>query len=79
MAGRRAPRPAPVPQVQVPGVDDAATQQALDALTAAVQQLQANRTASAISVTGSRAGGAALENLLTALAEAGIITDDTTA
>lgn len=65
--------------VQTPKVADAAAQRALDTLTAAVQQLQAQRGAAAISVAGSRAGGTALENLLTALAAQGIIVDDTEA
>ena len=79
MPGRHAPRPLAVPQVQLPSVDDTATQRALDTLASAVQQLQANRASAALSVTGSRSSGAALENLLTVLAEAGIITDNTTA
>lgn len=79
MAARKTAARAPVPVVQAPKVSDAKTQRALDTIVAAVQQLQARRSAAAVSVTGSRAGGAALENLLTALAELGIIKDDTEA
>ena len=79
MAGRHVASAKPVTFAQVPGVDDPKTQRALDVLAGAVQQLQANRTGAAASVTGSRASGAALENLLTVLAGLGIITDDTTA
>ncbi len=38
-----------------------------------------NQLTAAPSVTGSRAGGTALRNLLTALADLGLITDNTTA
>jgi len=67
-----------VTSAQVPGVDDPKVQRALDVLSGAVSDLQTRRTGT-VSVTGSRAGGDALENLLTALASLGIITDDTTA
>jgi hypothetical protein len=79
VSARRAASRAPVPIVQTPKVADAKTQRALDTVVAAVQQLQAKRSAAAVSVTGSRAGGDAFENLLTALAGLGIITDDTEA
>lgn len=79
MAGRKPAKINTVPQVQTPTVEDAGTQRALDTLTSAVQQLQAARAAAAVSVSGSRSGGEALENLLTVLAELGIITDDTSA
>lgn len=79
MAGRHVTAAKPVTLAQMPGVDDPNTQRALDVLHSAVQQLQTNRTAAAVSVTGSRASGAALENLLTVLEGLGIITDDTTA
>jgi hypothetical protein len=63
----------------VPGVDDKQTQRALDALTSAVQALQANRAPAGGSVTGSRAGGDALVSLLAVLAAQGVITDNTEA
>lgn len=65
--------------MQTPKVADAQTQRALDTVTAAVQQLQAKRGAAAASVTGSRSGGDALENLLVVLDELGIIKNDTEA
>jgi hypothetical protein len=77
MAGRRAERPGPVTVAQTPGVDDPKTQRAIDVLTGAVQELQ-GRGIVALSVTGSRASGDALESLLARLAELGFIVDDTT-
>jgi hypothetical protein len=79
MAARRPLKPKAQALVQVPAVEDAGTQRALDALASAVQQLQSNRGAAAIPVTGSRSSGDALESLLEALVEAGIIVDETTA
>lgn len=79
MAGRRAPSRNPATVVQTPKVSEPQVQRALDTITSAVQQLQTRRAAAAVSVTGSRSGGDALENLLTALAGLGIIQDDTEA
>lgn len=79
MSARRAVSRAPVPIIQAPKVPSAQTQRALDVITAAVQKLQAQRSAAAVSVAGSRAGGAALENLLIALDGLGIIKNDTEA
>lgn len=79
MAGRRATSRRPVTVVQTPKVSDAQAQRALEAVTAAVQKLQTARAASAASVTGSRAGGDALENLLVVLDELGIIKNETEA
>ena len=79
MAGRKGARPTVITQVQVSAVEDAATQRALDALTSAVQDLQANRAAAGGEVTGSRAGGSALVSLLAVLAAQGIIVDSTEA
>ncbi len=78
MAARKPQRPNPVPLVQTPAVNDAQTQRAIDTLTDAVQRLQSNRAVAARPVTGSRSSGDALESLLAALVEAGIIIDDTT-
>ena len=77
MAGRRAPRQQPITFVQTPGVDDTKVQRAIDTLTGAVQELQAKGN-KALSVSGSRASGEALESLLARLVELGLITDDTT-
>lgn len=77
VAGRAAVTPNTVTRVQVPQqVGDEKTQRALSALTDAVQDLQSKR-AGGVVVTGSRASGDALANLLTALAACGIITDNT--
>lgn len=78
MAGRKPERAGPVTVVQASAVDDPKAQQAIDKLTIAVQALQA-KGGKALSVTGSRASGAALESLLARLVELGWITDDTTA
>jgi hypothetical protein len=79
VAGRKASATQAVTQVQAPAVDDAKTQRALDTLASAVQALQANRVAAGSEVTGSRAGGDALESLLEVLAAQGIIVDNTDA
>lgn len=78
MAGRAIVAPSTTTLVQVPTVDDAKTQHALKSLADAVHDLQSKRTGG-VAVTGSRASGTALASLLTALADCGIITDNTTA
>ena len=79
MAGRHVPRTNPTDQVQLPSVADARAQRAFEVLASAVKKLQNNTGEQALPVTGSRSGGDALANLLTALEQLGIIADETEA
>ncbi len=59
--------------VHTAGIKDTATQRAVRVLEADIASLRTSP-----SVTGSTAGNAALESLIAALAQLGLITDETT-